>query len=173
MLFLVTSHPLVWMWLPGKPKPALTFSVIANEAKIDVREETTLQPCDTAEQFGVCLVPYESQLLAGRTPYSIIVGVLLVLKPQHPHHSPAMVHNPFSSIPVTPGIPVLLLSRALCILEELEKATSYPRFDEPEPGFREIWPTWDGKTVGRENSSVLQTVHPGQPGHSYLPAHTV
>ncbi|OPJ78234.1 hypothetical protein AV530_015196 [Patagioenas fasciata monilis] len=51
-----------------KPEPALTFSVIANEAKMDVREETTLQPCNTAEQFGVCLVPYESQLLAGRTP---------------------------------------------------------------------------------------------------------
>lgn len=79
MLFLIISHPLVWMCLPGKPEPALTFSVIANEAKMDAREETTLQPCDTAERFGVCLVPYESQLLAVQTPYGIIVGVLLVL----------------------------------------------------------------------------------------------
>lgn len=53
---------------------------------------------------------------------------------------------------------MLPLSRSLCIPEEPKEATSYPGFDDPEPGFREIWPTWDGETVGRENSCRLCTL---------------
>lgn len=95
--------------------------------------------------LGVCPTPLQIPA-AGRSPGGHHGGACfkaLTATPQ-PGEGPRSTSH-FAAPPATPGVPVLLppLPLALCIPEELE-ATTNPRFGEPEPGFRETQPAWDG-----------------------------
>lgn len=92
--------------------------------------------------FGLCLVPHESQLLAGLSPYGDDCRGAAWFKALTPHTT-----EPQES---------LRISQDLCIPQELEEATSNPRSAKPEPGFWESRPVWDGRTAGREDSGFCE-----------------
>lgn len=123
-------------------------------------EETASRPCalgDTAELFGVCLVPYESQLLPGQSPCGNHCrgAACFEATPQPSEGQWSTSH--LAASPMTAGIPVPPLSQALRIPEELEEAASNSRFGEPEPGFRESRPVRDGRVAGQEDLGLMRT----------------